>query len=80
MITIVIHSLSFPETFGLVLITAKSVSLESTGLMPSFSPLELMNTLLSPVGIAVASFVRKGNSWNGFVFLTIITLKSINTS
>ena len=37
-----------------------------------------MKTVLSSVGIAVASLVRKRDFWPSFVFLTVITFESIN--
>ena len=43
------------------MIAAKSVSVESTGLTSLLSSLELLNTVLPPSGIVVASFIRKSD-------------------
>ena len=52
----------FPESFGLV--TLKSISFGSAGVVSWHPSFKLMETVLTSVGIAVASLVRK-------IFLTL---------
>ena len=70
-------SLVFLESFGWVLVTLKSISFGLSEVASWLRQFKLMETVLSSVGIAVASFVRK-RSWPCFVFLTVITFESIN--
>ena len=67
----------FPESFGLTLVTLKSISFGSTGVASWLSSFKIMETVLFLVGIAVASFVRKRDFWP-FVILTVITFESID--
>ena len=61
---------------GIVLVTFKLIPFGSTGVGSWLSSFKLMETVLSSIGIAVASLVRKIVLWPCFVFL--ITFESIN--
>ena len=58
----------FPESFGMVLITLKSISFRSTGVASWLPSFKLMETVSSSVGIAVVSFVRKRDFGLDFFF------------